>query len=297
MKSEPAVSSAWTDALMEQRDPDNGSLREHLREVHRRDPGFTERCATKCVDEQGRTTYEWLSEAAQMPPAKRILDLACGSGFLLATCLKNCPDAEELIGVDMSPDELAIAQSRLDSAKIALHQGHAQDLGIIKSGSIDAVLCHWALTLMEPLDPVLEEIGRITRPGAVFSAIVDGDHSLAPQYDAIDELIFKQVSRVIPGYGDRDLGDPRVRSPEALRALCEDTFSDATVTVENAVFVMNGTPEMVAAEALGFYYAAFVLPVAERELLLSEITAHLACDAVDGTAIYTMPVCKLSVRF
>lgn len=297
MNSETAVSSAWTDALIAQRDPDDGSLREHLREVHRRDPGFTERCATKCRDDRGRTTYEWLCESAQMPSVRRILDLACGSGFLLATCLDKCPDAERLIGVDMSPEELALAKGRLGSPKIMLKQGHAQDLSFIESNSIDAVLCHWALTLMEPLDPVLKEIGRITMPGGIFSAIVDGDHATAPHYDVIDNLIFEHVSRVIPGYGDRDLGDPRVRSPEALANLCTDTFSGAHVTIENAVFSLSGAPEMVAEEALGFYYAAFVLPVPERRVLLREITERLVRESGAGNAVYNMPVCKLSVRF
>jgi len=296
MKSETAVNSAWTDALIAQRDPDNGSLREHLREVHRRDPGFTERCATKCRDDRGRTTYEWLCESAQMPPARHILDLACGSGFLLATCLNDCPDAEHMIGVDMSPEELALAKGRLDNPKITLKQGHAQDLSFIESNSIDAVLCHWALTLMEPLDPVLEEIGRVTKQGGIFSAIVDGEHASAPQYDVIDNLIFEHVSRVIPGYGDRDLGDPRVRSPEALADLCRNSFNGAHVTVENAVFSLRGAPEIVAGEALGFYYAAFVLPLSERRLLLREITATLAQKADAGIAVYNMPVCKLSVR-
>lgn len=296
MNKKDAVSSSWTSALIQQREPDDGSLREHLREVHRRDPGFTERCATKCRDERGRTTYEWLCETAQSPPARDILDLACGSGFLLSTCLDNCPDVEYLTGVDMSPEELALAETRLDSPKITLRQGLTQDLGFLDSNSQDAVLCHWALTLMEPLDPVLKEIRRITKPEGVFSAIVDGDPALTPQYSIIDNLIFEHVGRVIPGYGDRDLGDPRVRTPNALAKLCREAFDEAEVTAETAVFSLRGTADEVAEEALGFYYAARVLPSRERRSLLREITNCLEQDASTQNAVYGMPVCRLSVK-
>ncbi len=281
---------------MQRRDPDGGSLREHLREIHRRNPGFMERCATRSRDECGRTTYEWLCEEAQDPGAHNILNLACGSGFLLAKCLELCPDAERLTGIDMSPEELALAQERLNSPKVRLRQGYAQDLNFVDTGSQDAVLCHWALTLMEPLDAVLSEIGRVTKPGGVFSAIVDGDAAIAPQYGAIDAMIFRHVSRIIPGYGDRDLGDPRVRTPQALAELCRRVFDKAEITIENTVFSLTGTAEAVANEALGFYYAAFVLPPEDRRLLLREITDYLTDQAGAQDAVYPMPVCKLSVR-
>ena len=47
-------------------------------------------------------------------------------------------------------------------------------MNFIKDSSKDVIFCHWALTLMDPVIPVLKTIKRILKKHGVFSAIVDG---------------------------------------------------------------------------------------------------------------------------
>ena len=61
----------------------------------------------------------------------------------------------------MSADELALAAVRLPPERVSLHCAIAQDLGFLDDGSVGAVLCHWALTLMQPVQPVLQEVKRV----------------------------------------------------------------------------------------------------------------------------------------
>ena len=84
-----------------------------------------------------------------------VLDLACGSGPLLKI-LSDRNKNLNLKGVDMCPEELALAKTRLTNSGINLIESKAQNLTTIDDNSIDIVLCHWALTLMDPIAPVLD---------------------------------------------------------------------------------------------------------------------------------------------
>ncbi len=296
MKSDTAVTTAWTAALARNEPPSARALKEHLLEVHRRNPGFTESCATRCRDAAGRTSYRWLCDAMALIRQPRILDLACGSGVLLDVCRMQRPDARALVGVDMSAAELALARARLAGRGVTLHQGLAQDLSFAGRATFDAVLCHWALTLMDPIEPVLREVARVLAPGGVFAAVVDGDPAVAPGYAAVNDVVFKHVQRELPGYGDHDLGDPRTRTPEALAALAEGVFAGADVGVETSAFALTGPPDLLAKEAAGFFYAAFVLPPPAQARLHGELTTFFAARAAGDDARFVMPICRLIVR-
>ena len=112
MGSDSAVTTSWTDALKADEVPCPISVQKHLLEVHHCYPGFTESCAAQCKDLAGQTSYEWLCNVIDPMRHRNILDLACGSGVLLELCRARFPQ-HTLIGIDMSPAELALARRRL----------------------------------------------------------------------------------------------------------------------------------------------------------------------------------------
>ena len=61
----------------------------------------------------------------------------------------------------MCPEELELAKARLVDSGASLFESKAQNLSVIDDNSIDIVLCHWALTLMDPIAPVLNEVKRV----------------------------------------------------------------------------------------------------------------------------------------
>lgn len=297
--SDTAIRTPWTDDKTSGEDS-AGSLKDHLIEVHRRHPGFTESCAGRCTDEHGMTSYDWLCEVATgrdtLPQGGRILDLACGSGVLLGLLRNRLPGAEALVGVDMSPAELDLARRRLEGRDVVLHEGVAQDLSFAEASSFDTVLCHWALTLMEPVEPVFSEIVRVLQNGGTFAAIVDGDPVQAPGYEAINDLVFGYVRDEVPTVGTRDLGDPRIRKPAILDALARDQFPNAEVTTQTKVFTLEGEARLLAEEAVGFFYAAFVLSAPARAALIDELTALLMVQASSREPTFSLPVCRLVVH-
>ena len=295
MTDHSPLRSAWTESLAHGRLPDAQALRAHLRSVHRAHAGFTETCARACRDAAGRNSYEWLAETVADLGRGRVLDLACGSGPLMEILHASNPDLD-LIGVDMCPEELALAQARLADGAATLVRTDAQDMAALADGSVDAVLCHWALTLMDPVAPVLAEVRRVLAPGGVFAALVDGPMEAAPGYTAVHDTIYHAVQAELPGYGAVDLGDPRIRSAGSLTALVQATFPGAEVTVEAGVVAMAGPARTVAEAAAGFFYAAFVLSAPRRERLLGDLAALLAAQAPGAPARFAMPVNRMIVR-
>lgn len=281
----------WTEIVANGLAPDAAALRAHLRKVHRDHAGFTEQCAVRCRDAQGRTSYAWLADAVDPAMHRTVLDLACGSGPLLELCDACFPADMTLIGVDMAPEELELARRRLPTGRAQLIEAQAQSLDTMADGSVDIALCHWALTLMDPVAPVLAEMARVLTPGGCFAAIVDGDMDTAPGYAEVHDLIYGYVQLELPQYGSFDLGDPRVRNTESVASLIRAAFPGATVTVQPNVVAMEGPADAIAEVAAGFFYAAFVLPAERRVAMLADLAALLKKTSnQDGQVRFSMPI-------
>ena len=286
----------WTEIVANGLAPDAAALRAHLRRVHRDHAGFTEQCAMRCVDAQGRTSYAWLADAVDPTRHRTILDVACGSGPLLELCDARFPAEIQLIGVDMAPEELDLARRRLPKGRAQLIEAQAQSMDTLADGSVDIALCHWALTLMDPVAPVLDEIARVLAPGGRFAAIVDGDMNTAPGYADVHDLIYGHVQRELPQYGSFDLGDPRVRDTESVAVLVRRAFPGATVKVQPNVVAMEGPAASIAQVAAGFFYAAFVLPPERRAAMLTELAELLSKMSDTGDEVrFSMPINRLLV--
>lgn len=274
-------------------------MREHLLEVHRHNTGFTEACAWRSRDASGRNSYEWLIEVVDPRRHRTILDLACGSGPLSELCHRRFGHETQVIGVDMSRHELALARERITGDGAEFHEAMAQDMAFLDDDSVDAVLCHWALTLMDPVEPVLAEVRRVLRPGGVFAAIVDGDMHSAPCYEAQHHIIYDWVRRQYPHYGAVELGDPRVRTPLALGELVNEFFRGDDIRIEPSVVQMVADPDTLAEQAAGFFYASFVLSPDNRAQMLEELECDFASRRLDPAlpeSRFRMPVNRLVVQ-
>lgn len=294
--SEESLRTDWTHSIELDAEPDSAALRSHLLAVHQHNAGFTESCAMRCQDQEGRTSYEWLADVVARDRDRVVLDVACGSGPLLNLCDGMLPSSARLIGVDMSPDELALASKRLPEGRAELVEAQAQQLDFLEDNSVDAALCHWALTLMDPVRPVLAEMARLLAPGGRFAAIVDGPMEAAPGYTEVHDLIYSHVQAELPNYGRMELGDPRVRTAEGLVALVEDTFPAASVEIQTQVVRMSGPAETLAEEAAGFFYAAFVLSPAARHRMLDELAALLTDLSPGQVPGFAMPINRMVVE-
>ena len=298
VNNQEGLNSIWTDSLTRNLRPNGNALIDHLRTVHQKHTGFTEECAISCRDEVGRNSYEWLAELVPNNSSVRVLDLACGSGPLLKMLFDRNKNLN-LKGVDMCPEELALAKTRLINSGTDFFVSKAQNLSAISDNSIDIVLCHWALTLMDPIAPVLDEVRRVLTSKGWFAALVDGQMNTAPGYKEVHDLIYSYVQEEIPSYGKIDLGDPRIRGSESLSNLMHKAFPKSNITIESNVVSMVGPVNQVAEIAAGFFYAAFVLRPNKRKLMITSLSNLLAIskDSTDGErqGRFSMPISRLLV--
>ena len=298
VNAQNGLNSIWTDSIANNQQPDNKALLAHLKTVHQNNAGFTEKCASSCRDKAGRNSYEWLAEIVPDVDGTRVLDLACGSGPLLKILYDRNKNFK-LKGVDISPEELQLAKARLPNGSVDLFELKAQNLTAIDDSSIDVVLCHWALTLMSPITPVLKEIHRVLSSGGKFAALVNGPPNATPGYSDVYNLIYEFVQAELPRYGEIDLGDSRIRSTGSLKNLLSETFSDANINIETSVVSMEGPATEIAQNTAGFFYASFILSPEVREIMLSKLSDFLTISKkskdFERQGRFSMPINRLVI--
>ena len=297
MNKEPLnIVSVWTRQIDSGQQPSGKDLQEHLSSVHDNNAGFTEAVAWNCRDINGKNSYELLADIIDKNYHSHVLDLACGSGVLLDLCNRRYGSELELTGVDMNDAELQLARKRLSHTDIKLHHGLAQDLNFISDSSVDVILCHWALTLMDPVVPVLITAKRILKKNGIFAAIIDGDPAKATGYHEIHNIIYEHVRREYPNYGEIELGDPRVRTADGINELAVKTFVDFDITITPLLLNLHASPDKLAREISGFFYASFVLSVDGHSQMLYDLENYLSSQLQEGLSCFNMPVNLIVIR-
>ncbi|RKG74655.1 class I SAM-dependent methyltransferase [Corallococcus exercitus] len=239
--------------------------------------GFT----TSSVRQPGETassTYALLE--AVVPGDARpltVLDLACGDGHLLELLARRKQPGMSLVGLDMSAHELDAARARLNGAA-TLIQGRAQSLPF-GDASVDVVLSHLALMLMDDVETVLAELLRVLKPGGQVSIVVGGDMVPGQALEVFAALLKPVLSaEAVP---PAKLGDARVRSVDGLRELFAKGFAD--VTVRSLSVQGDGSPREVWESLLTTYDADRLSPAARASLEAAFLQAVEPLRRSDGS--------------
>lgn len=197
----------------------------YLQDFHGRLPGATSLAFATLPahtrSRQYRSSYEVLASIAlESATPKAVLDVGCGDGHLLRL-LADSNKPLKLSGLDMSRGELDVAKSVLP-AEVVLLNARTQEMPI-DTGSIDIVLSHMALMLMDDIEQVLAEIRRVLTPGGTFAAIV-GRSFLLGDVGPVFLDIFKSVAKQdsLP----TSFGDRRTRTIDGLTDLLRTDFGD-----------------------------------------------------------------------
>lgn len=211
----------------------------YLVAFHNQRPGVTTRAFSHSPAISGNQTfpssYAFLADV--VPHSENplsLLELGCGDGYLLQYLAEK---NTKLIGIDLSHAELHAAQSRLGS-HASLYLCPAQILPF-KSETIDVVLSHMALMLMDDIAAVLTESKRVLRRGGVFSAIIGRRFLLGSVNDILSSLLVEAMNNeAIPPLR---FGGAVLRQPNALDNLFGDGFSSVQCIDVDIPF--KATPE------------------------------------------------------
>ena len=114
-----------------------------------------------------------LSHEARLEEARRVLDLACGSGIYTRPFAHRLSEGR-VVGLDLSVPMLAQARRTMRAeglANLDLVRGSALDLPF-DSGCFDVVNCCGAVHLFPDIPRALAEIQRVLAPGGRFTSAV-----------------------------------------------------------------------------------------------------------------------------
>jgi ubiquinone/menaquinone biosynthesis C-methylase UbiE len=174
-------------------------------------------------------------EAAALAPGDRVLDIACGTGIVARVAKERLGVAGRIVGVDVSPDMLAVA--RAVAAGIDWREGNASTLPLNEGEEFDVVVCQQGLQFFPDKPAAAAQMRR---------ALAKGGRLAVATWRSDDEMPFLRELRRV---AERHLGpiaDQRYGFGDAalLEALLRDAGFDGVQsrTLTRTIRFEDGAP-------------------------------------------------------
>ena len=240
------------------KDPED--LMQFIMRVHDVKPGITERVFGEARTQEGRSSYELLCQEGEPLAGKTAVDLACGSGLSTSLLASRVGPSGHVIGIDLNRSELALAKTRLEGvANTSFLAESAQSISL-PSDSADAVFCHMAFMLFNPVAPVVNEIARILKPGGVFVAVVTTIETPPPIFSEAVGQLTNVLREEIPHFEKLSWGQPGARTRAGLQQLFSaDLGFLADLKTTCFEVVVRDQPQKLPARILPSFYHSELL--------------------------------------
>jgi len=143
----------------------------------------------KSYDQRWKTyignTLNFVKQWAAIPAEANVLDIACGTGEFERLLLQDSPN-QQILGIDISIEMLAIAQQKLDHyAAVKFEQGSATKIPAANE-QFDVVVCANSFHYFDQPIDALAEMKRVLKPnGKVVILDWCKDYLLCRFYDAV----------------------------------------------------------------------------------------------------------------
>jgi SAM-dependent methyltransferase len=126
------------------------------------------------VREHGMPVSMWMIQQLRPQPGQRVLELAAGPGDTGLLAAELIRPGGTLICSDASEAMLAIARERAEQMGIDNVEFQQLELEWIDlpTGSVDGLLCRWAVMLVVDSEAAVREMRRVLRPGGRVAVAV-----------------------------------------------------------------------------------------------------------------------------
>ncbi|HEY5948367.1 MAG TPA: methyltransferase domain-containing protein [Kofleriaceae bacterium] len=129
--------------------------------------------------------------AARLPrDARRVLEIAAGTGRVTRHLLASLPADGELVATDLNEPMLVEAKQRIDDARVTWQAADAQALPF-PDRRFDAVTCQFGLMFVPDKVLALREMRRVLRPGGTLLLSVWDTLELNPATLVLQKLVLE----------------------------------------------------------------------------------------------------------
>jgi ubiquinone/menaquinone biosynthesis C-methylase UbiE len=104
---------------------------------------------------------------AAMKPGETVLDLGSGGGIDCFLAAKMVGPSGKVIGVDMTPEMIALANrnlAKVGAANVEFRHGQIEDLPV-EANTVDVIISNCVINLSPDKDQVFREAFRVLKPG------------------------------------------------------------------------------------------------------------------------------------
>src|SRR5262245_48918466 len=116
--------------------------------------------------------------ASPLAPNRRVLDIACGTGY--GTKLLAEEQALDVVGIDNSYDAIAYASEHYHHARITYRQQDILSLSVLENGTFDLIVCFETLEHIRQPEAALEVLAHLLKPEGIMIVSVPNDRELKP---------------------------------------------------------------------------------------------------------------------
>lgn len=224
-----------------------------------------------------------LVERADLGRARRVLDLACGTGATARACLARMPGDAELVGVDASTPMVEMARAEVADPRARFLVAPAASVHRVVTGTFDRALCNAAFWQFPAPAVVLASLARVLEPGArlvfnVPTARLAGEASpVQPLQAALARAVEARLDEPL-GWAEPWLAVDRLEElvvEQGFRPLAREQVRD--VRSQGELLELMEIPAMIARTAPD-------LSPEDRVAVLAEVAETLDREATQEVA-------------
>lgn len=234
--------------------------------VHAESPGLTERSIGAARTSTGRSSYEAFCDFVAPGAGMTVVDLACGNGPLGEVVLQRIGPGGQLIEVDLSEAELALATERFRGlANVRLLHESAGQLSL-PDASADLVLCHMAFMLFDPLTAAVDEIARVLKPGGAFAAVVPSLRAPSPLFRACAGVLQATLAAERCEQSALSGHTAKMASGDDLRSIFDaGHWAAEAIAIRDIDVFISAAPDVLAAQVAPAFYNHRLLSAPARQ--------------------------------
>ena len=169
-----------------------------------------------------------LLERADIQPAERVVDVACGTGVIARLAAPLVGPAGSVTGIDFAADMLDVARATPAPVgpEIEWREGDATAIPLADE-SYDVALCQMGLMFMADRNAAVSEMHRILTPGG--RVVVNTPGAIQPAFQIMEQAIVEHISPELGGFVGAVFS---MHDPETVRSLLDDVgFDDVAAEV------------------------------------------------------------------